>query len=196
VTVCRAGIAAVVIGVALSGCSKNSMAGRPVPSPTGADIDRSTVAPTGKQMLPSRPKELTLDGVDPCSLFPAERRADFEVDQPPVGPISDGRATRCSFSSPSGAVEIATDPERGAGYFLGDKQLVYGEEVAVGDYPAVSEYTKAGKDLDCFTKVDVANGQNLSIQYVDRRRPGPGVLCPIANKVALVALGTLKTQKK
>jgi len=133
--------------------------------------------------------------VNPCTLFPENRRAEFGLNTPPTGPNNNGKATSCGFSSQTGGVNITTDPERGAGYFLGDTSLIHGEAVSVGDFPAVAEYTKSDQSRECFAKVDIADGQNLSIQYSDRRRPGPDVLCPIAQRVAVVALDALKAQK-
>lgn len=102
----------------------------------------------------------------------------------------------CSFSSQTGGVSIDTDTERGAHYFLGDTKSNFGVATAVADFHGVSGYPKVIKDSTCFVEIDVADGQNLSIQYNDRRRPGPEVLCPIALRVAVVALDALRAQKK
>jgi hypothetical protein len=104
--------------------------------------------------------------------------------------------TGCSFSSPTGGVGIYADPGHDAAYFLGDTLTNIGTEISVGGYPAVSGYPKTRKDSVCFIEIDVAEGQNLSVQYDDRAKRGPDALCPIAQKVALVALDALKAQKK
>jgi len=196
VTVRLAGITAgVLVVLALSSCSNDSIAGHPVPSSTASTTGSSPLQPSAKPALPPRPKELTIDEINPCALFPNARRAEFGVIRLPVGPYANGGESRCSFPSSTGSVDIATDPKHGAPYFLGDKPALRGDAVTIGDYPAVSEYTKADKDRECFVRIDVADGQNLSIQYNDSSRPGPDVLCPIAQRVALVALDALKAQK-
>lgn len=150
----------------------------------------------GNPTLSPRPAELKINDVDPCSLFPADRRAEFGVNQPPLGPTPKGNMTGCSFSSPTGGVGIYADPGHDAAYFLGDTLSNIGTEISVGGYPAVSGYPKTRKDSVCFIEIDVAEGQNLSVQYDDRAKRGPDALCPIAQKVALVALDALKAQKK
>jgi len=180
----------------LAGCSSGTVAGEPVPAPSAGGGSSSTAAPSGQPTLPARPRELRLDGVNPCTLFPEGRRPEFEVNQPPVGPSMNGKMVDCSFSSQTGGVSIDVDTQRGAAYFLGDTKSSFGVAIAVADFPGVSGYPKAIERSTCFVEIDVADGQNLSIQYNDRRRPGPAVLCPIAQKVALVALDALKAQKK
>lgn len=185
-----------VAGLALAGCGSASVAGPPTPLTNGGLSNSSTEAPNGDSKLPPRPKELALDGVNPCTLFPEERRAEFGVNGRATGPNPNGEITSCGYSTGNGRINIVDDRQRGAVYFLGENALSHGSAVSVGDYPAVSGYVKADKDRECFTEIDVADGQNLSIQYSDNRRPGPDVLCPIAKRVALVALDALKAQKK
>lgn len=180
----------------LAGCSNGSVAGSPVPSATASARSGLPTTPAGNPTLSPRPAELKINGVDPCSLFPADRRAEFGVNQPPLGPTPKGNMTGCSFSSPTGGVGIYADPGHDAAYFLGDTLSNIGTEISVGGYPAVSGYPKTRKDSVCFIEIDVAEGQNLSVQYDDRAKRGPDALCPIAQKVALVALDALKAQKK
>src|SRR5919109_3942694 len=45
---------------------------------------------TGIQ-LPPRPREVRLDGVDPCSLLTAEQRAELGLDRPPVFDLGPSR---------------------------------------------------------------------------------------------------------
>lgn len=182
-------------GFLLAGCANDSVAGLPTPLTTA--VSGAISATNSKPPLPVRPKSLPLDGVNPCILFPADRRAEFGVTEPLVGPNVNGLETSCGGSSRTGVgVNITADRERGAAYFLGDKPLSYGEPDTVADYPAVRSYTKADKNRECFVVIDVAEGQNLSVQYSDFGRPGTDVLCPLAEKVAVVALDALKAQKK
>ncbi len=144
------GVASVLVsGLPLSSCSNDSIAGHPVPSSTASTIGSSPLQPSAKPALPPRPKELTIDGINPCAL-PNARRAEFGVIRLPVWPYANGGGSRCSFPSSTGCVDIATDPKHESSYFLGDKPALRGGAVTIGDYPAVPAYTKADKDRECF----------------------------------------------
>lgn len=164
-----------IVGLAITGCADGAIAGAPT-AVAGGTV-RSSTAPLTKQTLPPRRRGLSLGSVNPCALFPADRRAEFGVSQPMIGPHAYGEPSSCGASSANrGGVSLAADRSRSAAYFLGDKPLSYGSLIAVADYPGVLGYTKADNSRECFGR--------------------PDVLCSIAQKVALVALDALKAQKK
>ena len=200
-TPARVALTTLAVGVmALVGCSHDSVAGTPVAgtpvtTPSGPSTSISGSGGSGRP-LPPRPRELNLNGVNPCTLIPPDRRAEFGLNRPPLGPDQQGKTIGCSISSQTGGLVIYADTEHPASYFLGDTAASYGAAISIEGYGAVSGYPKVVKDSVCYVKVDVAEGQNLSIIYTDRTNQGPNVLCPLVQRIAGVALDTLKAQKK
>ena len=129
-------------------------------------------------VLPPRPRSFDLTTVDPCALMPPERRAEFGLDQPPVGPERDGQYNECGiFSAQGPGLSISLDTGRGAASKLSrastrgpvlDRFMVNGFLVT----------SVAGGDPDsCIGVVDTGDGQSLDIQVInsvfERGRPRP-----------------------
>lgn len=179
-------LVASVIGAA--GCGSTTVAGAP-----------AAVAPTSSagatSSVPARPADLPLEGVQPCELLTADQRVQLQMNRPPMPSTYSDLIAACSISSTlRGGTAIAADRQRGAEYFLTDTVIIHGDPIMVGDYPATMLYNKADQAKTCFVNIDVADGQNLSIQYSQPDGPGQAVLCPIAEEIALAALTTLRAR--
>jgi hypothetical protein len=128
-------------------------------------------APTGV-LLPPRPREVRLDGVDPCSLLTPEQRAE-------LGLTSEPRASRPYVGLFRG--EVATCTVRGPA--PGGALLVSGAVTTVGierwtendvaatlrttdvlGFPALIAAPQRFDDY-CNVEVDVAPGQLLDVQF-------------------------------
>ncbi len=157
-------------------------------------------APTGV-LLPPRPREIRLDGVDPCSLLTAEQRAALDLTSEPHFSTSrvelfNGDVPTCTVhsSGPSSVVvgiglvttvgmERWSDPGLQAHVRIAD----------VAGFPALVTIP-TNSDSYCGVEVDVAHGQLLDVQALngdDISAEAQTALCDRAAQSATAAMHTL-----
>jgi hypothetical protein len=154
-----------------AGCSATPVPGTPAPA-AGPSVE------TGGLELPPRPREIRLDGVDPCSLLTPEQRAELGLAGAPLPydskvPYFVGPA--CSFSGfePRAiAVSFALTTGNGIDALLAP-DAVKDELTAttIAGFPAVLARPRI-PDF-CSIDVDVAEGQLLDVQMADGGREPP-----------------------
>lgn len=164
-----------------------------VPSSTGA-------SPTTE--IPPRPRDLSLEGIKPCSLFtPAQRtqlRDELQLDREP-----EEYTTGDNFKAPACDLGQSREPfdeftlmlisSEGVEPWLSGKRNVDAWLTSVGGYPAVN-YKLMGTDTaECATAVDVAEGQQMTVDTVPVERRDYQQLCQLTERVASMALQTLQT---
>jgi hypothetical protein len=167
------------------------------PSTSESEPPTSDADPT--VTIPPRPADLPLDDVEPCSLFTKAQLADLGIDQEPEKGTGDSqlKGPTCTIEVSghepfySYTAQLVTD--FGVDAWLTGERNVDAWLVSVGGYPAVDFKTKGVDDQECFTTVDVAEGQQLLVDVspledVDYRK-----LCPMSEKAAGMALQTLQT---
>lgn len=173
-------------------------AGKTSSSETG---DPSSGEPEPTVAIPARPGDLPLDDVEPCSLFTKSQLTQLGIDREPRAGSNKGQ-----LKGPTCTIEIAgREPfynytaqlvtDFGIDTWLTGTRNVDAWLVSVGGYAAVDFKTKGVDDQECFTTVDVAEGQQLLVDVsplddVDYRK-----LCPMSERVAGMALQTLQTLK-
>jgi hypothetical protein len=182
-------LGAVLAVLLTSACAVQGSAS-PVTPPTSP-----AARPGGAVELPPRPREVRLDGVDPCSLLTEEQRAELGLDgrpvssEAPVGlyPGADVRACDISGFEPravSTGISLVTT--------VGIERYTSGELVAeirpitVQGFPAVVAVPTRFTDY-CTVVVDVAPGQLLDVQFATGGRQPPipqPQLCRDAETVA------------
>ena len=154
--------------------------------------------PVTTVVLPPRPRSFDLTMVDPCALMPPERRAEFGLDRPPVGPERDGKYIDCSISSARGpGLSISLDTGRGAAMKLTDAST----RGPVLDRFMVNGFlvtSVAGGDPDsCIGVVDASDGQSLDVQVInsvfERGRPRP---CDLVRQWMPVIIDTLAAMQR
>jgi hypothetical protein len=140
---------------ALSGCG-GSQASTPPPQ---------AAPPAPAQKLPPRPRELKVDGIDPCSLVTPEIRAQAGVtSQGQADPSSTDNALKgCGYDNfpqhPTAALDVnlATNQDTSGFLFFPDAVAS-----TVAGFGAVdSPDSAAGADHSCVVRVDVAENQGL-----------------------------------
>jgi hypothetical protein len=148
--------AAVVLA---TGCTQTS-AGSPMPDDTVTisnepdSTDPTTIEPSGE-----RPREILLDGKDPCEQIPQTDWPKFGIEQP--GKRSEEpnlKSPHCYYSSVGDVTLVVTEgieawEERGQSIEISDAQAIEG-------FPTVTIWNKADR-RSCYTAVDVADGQYL-----------------------------------
>ena len=132
-------------------------------------VNSPPVAPPGPS-IPPRPANIPLDQIDPCLLL-VEGQIDVLRLSPGVAaePTGAGSDQICYFRNvnyPDGPIElygILVDRSRGAEQFVGSGDA---RIVDVSGFSAV-EYLPVGAPVDnyCKLSIDVAQGQNLAVDY-------------------------------
>ena len=177
-----------LIGALAAGCASPAP---PAPTPT----------PTPTSALPVRPREIRLDGVDPCTLLtPTQRRSLglAGVPQPYAsGPPTPGNACSITGFEPR-AVAVSLTVATTVGITSITTPGAVSDSlmpVAVARFPAVVAQPR-NRDF-CFVDVDIATGQLLDVSFRDGGGAVPipqDELCRGAVDVAGEAMATLLTR--
>lgn len=122
----------------------------------------------------SRPREVRLDGVDPCSLLTAEQRAGLGLDGTPqlTQPYTElfgGTVPTCTVTGLKHepiAVGIGTVTSAGIERWSRGDLAADLQSTTVADFPAVVAVPQRLTDY-CSVEIDVAAGQLLDVQFSD-----------------------------
>lgn len=169
--------------------------GSPGPADAGATTSESASSePTGS----ARPEEIKLDGIDPCKVLTADQMKQLSVvqaDRNDSDLVDTGDVPVCDYSTngaPRFSYGVGLVTAKGIEYWRGSGNVDV-RRTNVSDYNAV-ELTLSGTENSCAVSVDVAQGQQL---YVDYRpigqKPSQEQMCQNAKKAAEFALVTLPT---
>jgi Protein of unknown function (DUF3558) len=157
-------------------------------------------APPGV-LLPPRPREVRLNGVDPCSLLTAEQRASLDLTSAPRLSSSrvelfNGDVPTCTVrrSGPSAIVlGIGTVTTVGIERWWDPALRADVRPTRVADFPAVVAIPSNSRAY-CSVEVDVAPGQLLDVQVLDGGYSSPipqATLCDRAEEYAWATMQTL-----
>ena len=134
-------------------------------------VEGTPSAPSGL-LLPPRPREVRLDGVDPCSLLTAEQRAGLGLDSKPQRSLPyvqlfHGAVPTCTVSGPSpDAVLLVSGAVTTAGVERWSESDVAAkiQPALVAGFPALIAVPTRFADY-CNVEIDVAPGQLLDVQF-------------------------------
>jgi hypothetical protein len=136
-------------------------------------MEGSPSAPSGV-LLPPRPREVRLDGVDPCSLLTPEQRAELGLGDDSLRGRSyvelfQGDVSTCTISGfKPQRVALSTGVVTSVGierWQAGDLAAKV-SATTVSGFPALVAMPTRFADY-CSVEVDVANGQLLDVQFSD-----------------------------
>lgn len=148
---------AVLVGLASSCTSVSSGDPRAADSTsTHASTDETTEAP------PTRPREITLDDVDPCTLLQQTEYQDYGLNKPGKPTTDSQGAAACLWLAASGHMGVSLVTQEGVDSLSGRYSQVESAS-AIDDFPAYA-ITLPGEEETCFMAIDVAEGQYLKIQ--------------------------------
>jgi hypothetical protein len=173
--------------VALVGC---------LPTPLARSHRQSVVAPptTTTISLPPRPRELRLDGIDPCRILGPAQRAQLSLDNPPSRYVDAGMggAQACTMRGlGSGTVaRLALVTTEDVRVWLSDEAQVDARPLTVAGFPAL-EVRTPGVETACDIDIGVAEGQFLDVLFRDGGNATPlpqDTLCAGARRVAEAAM--------
>jgi hypothetical protein len=151
---------------------------------------------------PARPREVRIDGVDPCSLLTEQQRAELGLDaQPrrdigPLPPYPGSDIPLCLFGGfrpRSVSLGVATVTTTGIELFRSGGLVADIRPIEVQRFPALVAIAPRNNDF-CSVVIDVAAGQALDVNFrLDGRDAGAPVdsLCEDAERAAGAVMNTL-----
>jgi hypothetical protein len=183
--------------VVLAGCT-NSEAGQAKPGAavgTGSDPS-SSASPTSM-----RPKEIKIDGLDPCKALSPAQEEQLGIEATNRSDIDAGKtgklAPTCRFrhdTTPNYSYNLSLVSDRGIDYWDPKKSNLDVNTLKVGEFPAVQLKLKGTSQGDCVVAIDVAQGQQLYMQFLPISRVySQEQMCENAKTGAELALATVQT---
>jgi hypothetical protein len=190
-----------------AGCTTTE-AGQATVGPTSESTgngESSTQPSTSPSVeIPPRPRDLSLDGLDPCSLFTDAQLTQLKISD--VEPAVSAGTTiykgmkECSLNvhdqEPFLTYNIVAVTDVDVSYWFEGTNNADVELVSVAGYPAARFHTKDVLDEDCALAIGVADNQHLHVEMM----PISGEftqdqLCQASKQAADMAMATLQTLK-
>lgn len=182
-------IAAMAAVIALpTACGGNPLAGRPVPAGNEMRTPDTSTGPS----TPVRPREIRLQGKDPCALVPKADWGKFYIDKPGE-PQQDEtlKAPECFYGLREVALAVTLVMTEGVEAWRSGKRSAEPVDVApIQGFPAIS-LVRPKDTIGCDIVVDVAEGQYLLTTVIVMEKSAVPERCVYAHKVAESAMKTL-----
>jgi hypothetical protein len=185
-----------VLIVLLAGCSTGGQASPADPPPTQG-ASSTTVS------LPPRPRDVPINGVDPCSLLTPEQRAELRLDRPPQprrepSLLYPGEVSWCSTrgNEPAISISISTVTTAGIEFWTSGQAAAELRPAEIAEFPALVARSQVLDD-GCKVLLDVAPGQLLDVQARSAGADPPipeDQLCRDAERAADLVMDTLLSQ--
>lgn len=151
--------------------------------------------------LPPRPRDLRIDGVDPCSLLTDRQRAELGLDGQPAwsrqpSALFRGEESLCLYTgyTPRAVfVGVGTVTTADVGSLLDSQLEATLSNIDVQGFPAVRAIPRQFTKF-CSVFIDVGPGQLIDVQFSDGGRKPPIMqdrLCADAELVATTVMGNL-----
>ncbi|WP_245992317.1 DUF3558 domain-containing protein [Prauserella muralis] len=179
--------------VLLTGCTSTEGG---TPSPASGDRAR----PSEPQR---RPAELSLEGVDPCTLFTGAQLDELKVNSVPRTTDEGRDGPTCSLDAdrtpPYHSFYVEAVPADLREWIDGDrhKDVMTSDSIDVLGFPALVTHARDGAASDCETLVGVAEGHTLRTQMypLDPSAFTQRQMCDLATRVATLAVQNLQATR-
>lgn len=198
-----------VVAAISAGCT-TSASGQPTPTRDGGSSSTSTTSSSGSSgsepptvEVPSRPRDISLDGLDPCTLYTDAQRTQLNVDD-----VDSGESDSENFKGMKECTLAIEDQEpfydytalavttEGVEAWLTGNRNVDAELSSVQGFPAAQFKFRGVEDEGCDIAVGVADGQYLWVQVVPLSRGfKQDELCQMVSEATEMAMTTLQTLK-
>lgn len=199
--------AVAVTAVFLAGCTV-SEAGSATPggdgtSTNGSESETQESSSPSSADIPPPPQDLSLDGVDPCTLFTDAQRSQLRIDD--VRPSDGGDAgtiykdmKQCTLDAtaeePFHSYDVVAVTDVDMSYWLNEDTNADAELISIAGYPAAKFHIKGGGTYDCAVALGVAKNQHLHVEMASLSDDATGEqLCQGSEQAAEMALQTLQT---
>jgi hypothetical protein len=195
------------VALAAAGCT-TSDPGQPTPAANGSSTNSSAPqtsdssdGPTPTVEIPPRPRDISLDGLDPCTLYTDEQRAQLQAND-----VESGVQGSEYFKDMKECVLYVDDQEpfyeysalavtfEGVEAWLTGQRNVDAELTSVQGFPAARFKFRGVEDEGCWFAVGVADKQYLAVQMQPTSQGfTQDKLCQMALDATNMALTTLQT---
>ncbi|MBB5954525.1 hypothetical protein FHS29_001095 [Saccharothrix tamanrassetensis] len=166
-----------------------------------SDTGSSDTPSTSTKAPAARPKEIKLDGIDPCKALTAAQQTELKIDESESDPSEVVKGTTspsCAYTSnaeKSYVYRVTLISNEGIDHWDGPSNLDVAPKQVSG-YAAAQVMLKGTSTLECSVAVDVADEQQLFVQFLPYSRVfTQDEMCQNAAKGAESALKTLQTLK-
>lgn len=188
----------------LAGCTEPTQ-GQPAAQPSSAPPDqpsetnKPSASATPRVQIPPRPKELKLDGIDPCTLLTEAQQDQLKIDRQPRSKPRDSAHRVCFLdvidTKPGHFFAVRAITNEGIEPWLSGDRNVDAWLVTIAGFPAAQFKTFATTKADCSTSVDVAEGQQLAVQLTQdsSQQLNQDQMCQLSQQAAELATQTLQT---
>ncbi|MFC5056916.1 DUF3558 domain-containing protein [Saccharothrix xinjiangensis] len=185
----------------VAGCTSGE-GGDPKPETPTATGGPTSGSPDPTSSRASRPREVALDGIDPCATLTEAQRGELEIDEARSAPLdvlnTGNPPPTCRYRSNGQALysyNVALVTDEGVEYWEGGNNLDV-DPKTVGGFPAYQLKLTGTSEGYCSYTVDVADGQQAYVQFFPI---GDGFtqdqMCQNAAEGAELVLATLQTLK-
>jgi len=202
-------LALAAVTLAAAGCT-TSADGQPTRATGGSSTNSSDPqtsdspdSPTPTVEVPPRPRDISLEGLDPCTLFTEEQRAQLQAND-----VESGESESDFFNGMKECGLYVDDQEpfyeysalavtfEGVEVWLTGKRNVDAELTSVQGFPAAQFKFRGVEGEGCWFAVGVADKQYLAVQMQPTSRGfTQEKLCQMALDATNMALTTLQTLK-
>lgn len=199
-----------LLATVVCGCTQ-SEAGQPrsgsTNEPTSESSAPSSPSASPAPSIPPRPEELSLTGVDPCTLFTEAQLDELQVDRTRKrtnGSQQFKGALECVLEvqkqQPFYHYSVSAITNEGIAPWLTGKRNVEARLTEIGGFAAATFWIRGAKGTNtdgCDTSVDVAEGQQLKVFTNNDGKHSFTLdqLCQRAEEAAALAVKTLQTLK-
>lgn len=185
-----------LIVTALAACQGGGIDPGTPPATTTATPEATGIA------LPPRPRDIRIDGVDPCSLLTEEQRARLGLD----GPVTRTSISTRLYGRDSAVCGVSGSRPRdifvgivlvttvGIERYTTGELLVQIQPADIQGFPALVVIGEHFEDNSCSVVVDVASGQLVDVHYSDagpEPYPSRHQLCESAKTAAREVVASL-----
>ena len=180
---------AVAVTTVLAGCT----GGGGQPSPQTVTHTSTTTPATSAS---SRPRSISLAGLDPCSLLtPAQKTqlglASARVDTSPAKAFNNAPACSWITDGDGYSFELITT-EGISAWTSGTRQGKATPSAPINGFPTLSVTPPVPQQ--CYTVVDVADGQYL-LAYIGADQADAATMCDLVHTFAAAGMATLTSQR-
>lgn len=201
-------LAVTAVAAVSAGCTTSASGqATPVPGDGSSSASSTSSEPSGSLSptveVPPRPRDISLDGLDPCTLYTEAQRTQLkvsDVDSGESGSENFKGMKECSLEVEDQDVfydytALAVTTEGVEAWLTGNRN-VEAELTSVQGYPAAQFRFRGSDGEGCDLAVGVAEEQNLWIQIVPYSDGfEQDQLCQMAREATEMAMTTLQTLK-
>jgi hypothetical protein len=203
--VIKSRLAATLLVVGLAAGCTTSEAGEPTTggsTRSTSDSESPDTSSSPSVDIPPPPKDLSVDGLDPCTLFTDAQQAQIGVDSVRPG-VAGGNAIykdmkNCSLDKSSAepfyTYDVIAVTNVDVSYWINQPHNADVELISIGGYPAAEFHTKGVLDTDCAVALGVAKNQHLHVEFHPQsEKLKQDQICQRSEQAAEMALQTLQT---